>query len=130
MSSQIHGSDHSGSALEKWTGRPLEPSLQLHLSVEETSTRLRTRFAVSMKEYRKTLHAAALTAANQIGISDGGEMAIRVFAVGLVGCCHCAGSNPVSSGSVHIELPGAALVSVKSGAGAALVLTVLESLRR
>jgi transposase len=33
-------------------------------------------------------------------------------------------------GSIHIELPGRALISVESGADARLLRTVLESLRK
>lgn len=35
-----------------------------------------------------------------------------------------------SSGSIHIELPGRALISVESGADAALLRSILESLRK
>jgi len=35
-----------------------------------------------------------------------------------------------SSGSIHIELPGRAMISVESGADHALIRTILESLRK
>jgi transposase-like protein len=35
-----------------------------------------------------------------------------------------------SSGSIHIELPGRAMISVESGADPALIRTILESLRK
>jgi transposase len=38
--------------------------------------------------------------------------------------------QPSASGSVHIELPGRALISVESGADAALLRLILESLRK
>ena len=38
--------------------------------------------------------------------------------------------QPSSSGSIHIELPGRALISVESGADAALLRSILESLRQ
>jgi transposase len=37
---------------------------------------------------------------------------------------------PATSGSIHIEFPGRALISVESGADPALVRSILESLRR
>jgi transposase len=38
--------------------------------------------------------------------------------------------EPSTSGSIHIEFPGRALISVESGADAALLGSILESLRR
>ena len=38
--------------------------------------------------------------------------------------------EPSTSGSIHIELPGRALISVESGADAALLRSILESLRK
>jgi transposase len=38
--------------------------------------------------------------------------------------------EPSASGSIHIELPGRALISVESGADAALLRSILESLRK
>ena len=38
--------------------------------------------------------------------------------------------QPLTSGSIHIEFPGRALISVESGADAALLRSILESLRR
>ena len=38
--------------------------------------------------------------------------------------------EPSSSGSIHIEFPGRALISVESGADAALLRSILESLRK
>ena len=38
--------------------------------------------------------------------------------------------EPSTSGSIHIEFPGRALISVESGADAALLRSILESLRR
>src|SRR5208282_101997 len=38
--------------------------------------------------------------------------------------------QPSSSGSIHIEFPGRALISVESGADAALLRSILESLRK
>ncbi len=35
-----------------------------------------------------------------------------------------------ASGSIHIELPGRAMISVESGADHALIRTILESLRK
>jgi transposase len=37
---------------------------------------------------------------------------------------------PLSSGAIHIELPGRAIISVESGADDSLVRAVLESLRK
>lgn len=37
---------------------------------------------------------------------------------------------PPSTGSIHIELPGRALISVDSGADPALLRSILESLRK
>jgi transposase len=37
---------------------------------------------------------------------------------------------PSTSGSIHIEFPGLVLISVESGADPALLLTILESLRK
>jgi transposase len=39
-------------------------------------------------------------------------------------------SRPEASGAIHIEFPGRATISVERGADAALLRTVLESLRR
>jgi hypothetical protein len=41
-----------------------------------------------------------------------------------------AAHPPVQSGSIHIELPGRALVSVEAGAGTALERAVMENLLR
>jgi hypothetical protein len=38
--------------------------------------------------------------------------------------------QPTTSGSIHIEFPGRALISVESGADAALLRSILESLRK
>jgi transposase len=38
--------------------------------------------------------------------------------------------EPSTSGSIHIELPGRALISVESGADAVLLRSILESLRK
>jgi transposase len=38
--------------------------------------------------------------------------------------------QPSSSGSIHIELPGRALIRVESGADGALLRSILESLRK
>jgi transposase len=38
--------------------------------------------------------------------------------------------EPSASGSIHIELPGRVLISVESGADAALLRLMLESLRK
>ena len=38
--------------------------------------------------------------------------------------------SSASSGSIHIEFPGRAMISVESGADAALLRTILESLRK
>jgi len=38
--------------------------------------------------------------------------------------------EPTASGSIHIEFPGRALVSVENGADAVLLRSILESLRR
>jgi transposase len=38
--------------------------------------------------------------------------------------------QPVTCGSIHIEIPGRALISVESGADARLLRAVLESLRK
>ena len=38
--------------------------------------------------------------------------------------------HPSASGSIHIELPGRALIRVESGADAALLRAILEGLRR
>lgn len=38
--------------------------------------------------------------------------------------------QPATSGSIHIEFPGRALISVESGADAALLRSILESLRK
>ena len=38
--------------------------------------------------------------------------------------------QPLTSGSIHIEFPGRALISVESGADAALLRSILESLRK
>jgi hypothetical protein len=38
--------------------------------------------------------------------------------------------QPSASGSIHIEFPGRAMISVESGADPALLRSVLESLRK
>ena len=38
--------------------------------------------------------------------------------------------TPSAGGSIHIELPGRAMISVESGADPALVRSILESLRK
>lgn len=38
--------------------------------------------------------------------------------------------EPSTSGSIHIEFPGRALISVESGADAALLRSILESMRK
>jgi len=38
--------------------------------------------------------------------------------------------QPSTSGAIHIELPGRALISVESGADAALLRSILEGLRK
>ena len=38
--------------------------------------------------------------------------------------------QPATSGSIHIEFPGRALISVESGADPALLRSILESLRK
>jgi len=38
--------------------------------------------------------------------------------------------QPPSTGSIHIELPGRAMISVESGADEALLRSILESLRK
>jgi transposase len=38
--------------------------------------------------------------------------------------------QPTSSGSIHIEIPGKAMISVESGADAALLRSILASLRK
>ena len=38
--------------------------------------------------------------------------------------------EPPATGSIHIEFPGRALISVESGADAALLRSILESLRK
>jgi transposase len=39
-------------------------------------------------------------------------------------------TQPTSSGSIHIELPGRAVISVESGADQFLIRAILESLRK
>jgi transposase len=41
-----------------------------------------------------------------------------------------ARQQPTASGSIHIEFPGRALISVESGADSALLRSILESLRK
>jgi transposase len=41
-----------------------------------------------------------------------------------------AQEQPAASGSIHIEFPGRAMISVESGADAALLRSILESLRK
>jgi transposase len=41
-----------------------------------------------------------------------------------------AKERPASDGSIHIEFPGRAMISVESGADPALVRSILESLRK
>jgi transposase len=41
-----------------------------------------------------------------------------------------AGEQRSSGGAIHIELPGRAMISIESGADAALLRCVLESLRK
>jgi transposase len=43
---------------------------------------------------------------------------------------HAAQQQSTTSGSIHIEFPGRALISVESGADAALLRSILESLRK
>ena len=38
--------------------------------------------------------------------------------------------QPATSGSIHIEFPGRAMISVEHGADAALLRSILESLRK
>jgi hypothetical protein len=38
--------------------------------------------------------------------------------------------QPATSGSIHIEFPGRAMISVESGADPALLRSILESLRK
>jgi transposase len=40
------------------------------------------------------------------------------------------GGQPTSSGSIHIEIPGKAMISVESGADPSLLRSILESLRK
>ncbi len=41
-----------------------------------------------------------------------------------------AKEQPVSSGSIHVELPGRAMISVERGADPSLLRSILESLRK
>jgi transposase len=41
-----------------------------------------------------------------------------------------AAQRPAASGSIHIEFPGRAMITVESGADSALVRSILESLRK
>jgi hypothetical protein len=41
-----------------------------------------------------------------------------------------AQQHPATSGSIHIEFPGRAIISVESGADPILVRSILESLRK
>jgi hypothetical protein len=41
-----------------------------------------------------------------------------------------AKEKPTSSGSIHVELPGRAMISVERGADPSLLRSILESLRK
>jgi transposase len=43
---------------------------------------------------------------------------------------HAYGQQSARSGSIHIEFPGRAMISVESGADAGLLRSILESLRK
>jgi transposase len=61
------------------------------------------------------------TALLPVTVSAGGETAMRKPS---------PQEEPSTSGSIHIELPGRALISVESGADAALLRSIIESLRK
>jgi len=65
--------------------------------------------------------AAPTTALLPVTVSASGEAEIR----GTV-----AQQQPATSGSIHIEFPGRAVISVESGADPILVRSILESLRK
>jgi len=65
--------------------------------------------------------AAASTALLPVTVSDPCEVAMREPA---------AQEQPVTSGSIHIEFPGKATISVEFGADAVLLRSILESLRK
>jgi transposase-like protein len=75
-----------------------------------------------------------------LALADGSEPALLPVIVqqaehelyderGVVG--EAAGeSQPAASGSIHIEFPGRATISVERGADSSLLRTILENLRR
>jgi len=65
--------------------------------------------------------AAVSTALLPVRLSAPSEAAMREPA---------AQQQPASSGSIHIELPGLATISVESGADATMLRSILESLRK
>ena len=67
--------------------------------------------------------AAASTALLPGTLSTACEMAIEPREAGMQG-------PPPQAGSIHIELPGRAMISVECGADVALLRSILESLRK
>jgi transposase len=75
-------------------------------------------------EYRKgTLTASKTTKAKLLPVAIATEPCGGAFVLE-------AAASPSSHGSIHIELPGRALVTLESGVDAALARAVLESLAR
>jgi transposase len=64
---------------------------------------------------------SASTALLPVTVAAPGEAEIREFA---------PQQQPATSGSIHIEFPGRAMISVESGADPALLRSILESLRK
>ena len=62
-------------------------------------------------------------------LGDGGSRTTALLPVTITAGVE-TGEQSLSSGAIHIELPGRANISVESGADPALLRCVLESLRR
>ena len=69
-------------------------------------------------------------------LAEPGSGSTSLLPVTVSGSCDTAQRRPAvqeepsPSGSIHIELPGRALISVESGADAALLRSILDSLRK
>ena len=66
--------------------------------------------------------AAASTSLLPVTLSASSEASIETREVG-------AKQQPTAGGAIHIEFPGLAMISVECGADAALLRSILESLR-
>jgi transposase len=72
-------------------------------------------------ERGELVDSAACTALLAVTVAAPGEAEIREPA---------AQQQPAASGSIHVEFPGRATISVESGADPVLLQSILESLRR